>query len=62
MAIIIDSIRCPQNHRCPLIKLCPVQAITQEGYALPVIDNKKCIECGKCVNKCPMGAALKIED
>ena len=31
MALTIDELRCPQNHRCPLIPVCPVGAISQQG-------------------------------
>ena len=27
MALTIDELRCPQDHRCPLIPVCPVGAI-----------------------------------
>jgi ferredoxin len=52
----IDSKRCPQNHHCPAIRQCPVDAITQEGNKLPVINQEKCIKCSQCVMFCPMGA------
>ena len=52
MALTVDNLRCPQNHRCPLLTVCPVGAITQSGFGLPVIDPEKCIECGKCVGHC----------
>jgi len=54
--ITIDKLKCPQNHRCPAIKVCPVGAISQEGNELPTIDQEKCLECGACINFCPMGA------
>ncbi len=56
MALTINSLACPQNHRCPIIHVCPVGAISQDGYGLPVIDQAECIECGKCINFCPMQA------
>ena len=59
MALTIDAARCPQNHRCPLLAICPVGAITQQGYGLPVIVTEKCIECGKCVKFCGMRAVYK---
>ncbi|MFV0396896.1 MAG: 4Fe-4S binding protein [Bacteroidales bacterium] len=59
MALAIDKLSCPQNHRCPLLKVCPVGAITQEGYGLPKIDEEKCIECGKCIKYCGMRAVYK---
>ncbi|MDR2912252.1 MAG: 4Fe-4S binding protein [Alistipes sp.] len=61
MALKIDGARCPQNHRCPLLTLCPVGAITQTGNGLPVIDNDKCIECGLCGKMCGSRAVYKIE-
>ncbi len=55
--VTINPRRCPQNHRCPAISVCPKKAITQRGFfSLPVIDDEKCISCGKCVHYCPMGA------
>ena len=58
MALTISPLACPQNHRCPNIQTCPVGAISQNGYGLPVIDEEKCIECGKCVKQCPMRAVI----
>jgi ferredoxin len=52
----IDPKKCPQNHPCPAIKVCPVEAISQKGFGLPIIDEEKCINCGECINFCPMGA------
>lgn len=57
--IIIDKRRCPQNHRCPSIGVCPVGAISQEGFGLPVVNQEVCIECGKCIQFCPMRAIQK---
>ncbi|MDP4238995.1 MAG: 4Fe-4S binding protein [Bacteroidota bacterium] len=59
MALSIDKKRCPQNHACPIIRICPVGAISQNGYGLPVIDNEKCTECGKCARYCGMHAVYK---
>lgn len=52
MAYTVDAGKCPQNHRCPLIDLCPVGAISQEGFSLPRIDPEQCIECGVCAENC----------
>ncbi|NWJ52406.1 MAG: 4Fe-4S binding protein [Bacteroidetes bacterium] len=59
MALYISPNYCPQNHRCPIISVCPVGAISQNGYGLPIIDESKCTECGKCVRYCPMRAVIK---
>jgi len=54
----VNPKRCPQNHRCPAIRVCPTKAISQEGYGLPEVDDEKCIDCGKCVRFCPMNAFI----
>ncbi|MEG1613056.1 MAG: 4Fe-4S ferredoxin [Clostridia bacterium] len=51
--LIIDIDRCPQNHLCPSVKVCPVGALLQNGFNAPTVDDKKCICCGKCVKFCP---------
>ncbi len=56
MNLTVDKNLCPQNHKCPAIRVCPVAAIQQNGNALPQIDQEKCIQCEKCVMYCPMGA------
>lgn len=52
----VDQVRCPQNHPCPAVRVCPVGALKQTGYKAPDIDQEKCIACGKCVRYCPMRA------
>jgi ferredoxin len=59
MSYIVSEMLCPQNHRCPIIRVCPSAAIIQDGYGLPVIDTSKCTECGKCSKYCPTGAVRK---
>lgn len=61
MALIIQKSRCPQNHKCPAVKACPVEALSQEGLAAPTVDMEKCIACGKCTDVCPTGA-LQMDD
>jgi len=56
MALTISPMSCPQNHRCPLLRVCNIGAISQDSYGLPVIDEEKCIECGKCIKFCPTRA------
>ena len=36
LKIIIEN--CPQNHKCPAVKVCPVGALLQEGFEAPKID------------------------
>jgi len=58
MAITVNKNRCPQNHPCPAIRVCPVGALSQQGYKAPIVDDEKCISCGKCVSFCPMKALM----
>ena len=56
----VSLTRCPQSHACPSVRVCPVGALSQNGYHAPVVDQKKCIRCGKCTGFCPMHA-LRFE-
>lgn len=51
---------CPQNHKCPAVNVCPVGALSQNGFEAPTINHEKCIRCGKCSAFCPK-KALKLE-
>lgn len=44
----------------PCIEVCPKNAIHMEN-GRSVIDQEKCIKCGKCVNACPYNAIIKQE-
>lgn len=56
MRIIVNEAKCPQNHACPSIRVCPVNALKQDGFSLPYADMTTCIQCGKCIKYCPMRA------
>jgi len=56
MSIKVINARCPQNHPCPAVRVCPVQALSQQGYKAPLVNDASCISCNKCVQFCPMGA------
>lgn len=60
--IKVDRNVCPHDHVCPLIKVCPVGAISQDTDGYPVIDYTLCIECGKCVRNCPKRAMIQTEE
>ena len=51
--LTIQADRCPKNHSCPSVRVCPTGALSQYGYGAPVVDERLCIKCGKCVNFCP---------
>lgn len=56
--LVVKTERCPQNHPCPSVRVCPAGALSQKGFHAPSVDQKKCIQCGKCVNFCPMRALV----
>lgn len=56
--LVVKATRCPQNHPCPSVKVCPIGALSQKGYAAPDVDDEKCIQCGKCVKFCPKQALV----
>lgn len=59
--IMVDERRCPKDHACPSIAICPVGAISQDTiYSLPIVDREKCILCGKCQQHCPQEAFQSI--
>lgn len=60
--IQVDRNICPHDHVFPLIKTCPVGAISQDADGYPVIDYNRCIECGKCVRKCPKKAMKQTSE
>ena len=58
--LVVNKNRCPQNHPCPSVRVCPVGALSQRGFDAPLVDQDKCTHCGKCVKYCPM-RALTLE-
>lgn len=62
MIIITDLNKCNGCHACA--NACPRECITMvynsEGFLYPKIDMQLCIECGKCVRKCPVNMKDKI--
>ena len=54
--LVVIKENCPQNHKCPAVKVCPVGALVQEENNAPTISQDKCIKCGKCVTFCPKKA------
>lgn len=54
MMHLVEKEKCNGCHAC--FNACPVQAISMqsndEGFLYPVIDAKKCIDCGKCDRAC----------
>ena len=57
-SLVVKKNRCPQNHPCPSVRVCPVGALKQKRFDAPTVDMGKCIKCGKCVKFCPMRALV----
>ena len=55
MPVVIEH-RCPQDHPCPCVRMCPVDAVSQRDFAAPEIDKERCVDCGVCVKVCPYQA------
>ena len=49
---------CPQDHKCPAVGVCPVGALSQEGFHAPTVDHDICIQCGECSTFCPRKALV----
>lgn len=47
---------CRQCDDAPCAEACPVNAISQEELGTWLVDEGKCIGCGKCVEACPFDA------
>lgn len=57
------------NHCCgcgACAAVCPVGAISmkenRQGFCYPVVDHKKCIDCGKCIRACAFHAGTKEQE
>ncbi|MCI9293526.1 MAG: 4Fe-4S binding protein [Erysipelotrichaceae bacterium] len=56
LTIVVEN--CPQNHKCPAVAICPMQALSQIDFHAPIIDTHRCIACGKCSDFCPKHALV----
>ena len=54
--LVVLKENCPQNHPCPSVPICPVNALKQTVVDAPTVDLDACIRCGKCVDVCPYNA------
>ena len=59
MSIEVNKNRCPENHPCPIVRVCPTKAIKQNGFSAPTIDKSKCVDCGRCLRFCAYGAFVR---
>jgi ferredoxin len=43
------------------VEVCPVDCIHDTGAGMMVIDPVECIDCGACINECPVDA-IRTDD
>lgn len=56
MKVKVNKDKCPKNHPCSAVEICPNKAISQEGFNAPLVDEKNVSGCGKCVRMCDKSA------
>lgn len=57
MAVLINFKICDNAKECGGIAVCPTGALSYDDKKESIIiDNDKCISCGRCENECPIGA------
>lgn len=57
MAVLINYKICDNCADCSGIRVCPSKVFSwSEAEKTIKIDNTKCVKCGKCIDKCTVGA------
>jgi len=54
----IMEAKCDRSPFCPSKRVCPTGAIERAGFFMGklVVNDEKCIGCGKCIQVCPHSA------
>jgi Fe-S-cluster-containing dehydrogenase component len=59
VAVLINFKICDNAKECGGIAVCPTGALSYDDEKESiVIDNDKCISCGRCESECPIGAIM----
>lgn len=59
MAVLVNFKICDNAKECGGIAVCPTGALSYDDEKESiVIDNDKCISCGRCESECPIGAIM----
>jgi Fe-S-cluster-containing hydrogenase component 2 len=59
MAVLVNFKICDNAKECGGVAVCPTGALSYDDKKNTiVIDNEKCISCGRCENECPIGAIM----
>jgi ferredoxin len=62
----VDLNICDGAPTCPVKRVCPQKAVTQNGGGIfgggtAIVDESKCTGCGLCVRYCPHRAVTMVE-
>jgi len=54
----IIQAKCDRSPFCPVKRVCPTGAVERAGFFMGkvVINDEKCIGCGRCIQVCPHNA------
>jgi len=58
-SLAIDKEKCNGRMRC--MRVCPTEAIRVRNGKAQILE-ELCIDCGQCINVCPMGAIIPLTD
>ena len=59
MAVLVNFKICDNAKECGGIAVCPTGALSYDDEKESIIiDNDKCISCGRCERECPIGAIM----
>ena len=59
MAVLVNFKICDNAKECGGIAVCPTGALSYDDEKESIIiDNDKCISCGRCESECPIGAIM----
>jgi Fe-S-cluster-containing dehydrogenase component len=59
MAVLVNFKICDNAKECGGIVVCPTGALSYDDEKETIIiDNDKCISCGRCERECPIGAIM----
>lgn len=59
MAVLVNFKICDNAKECGGIAVCPTGALSYDDEKKSIIiDNEKCISCGRCESECPIGAIM----
>ena len=60
--LVLDLQKCPANHSCPAVRVCPIDALHQTSdHHAPEINYNLCVACGNCTRVCGMKALQLVE-